>query len=245
MRFTTALLTGMTLGQSASGCASTDGWNLPEPSAKVKTMAFWATWYNLPVVEQVADGFPLLSMLGRSLGVRLSKRDWCSAAMEGSVAVRGADGTTTTYNYEGSADVRQVDCTEYFKHEVGKTRFRKARGEFGDGVGDYILVPFRSIAVDPDVIPKGSVVFVPQARGLQITLPDGTQTRHDGYFFAADVGGLIKDNHIDVYLGPSQENPFAWVTSNPQTGFEGWIVEQSQISAELKRLHSQISSRTD
>ena len=51
---------------------------------------------------------------------------------------------------------------------------------------------YQSIAVDPNVIPLGSRVYVPAYRN------DG----HGGWFIAADTGGAINGRHIDVYRSP-------------------------------------------
>jgi len=51
---------------------------------------------------------------------------------------------------------------------------------------------YQSIAVDPDVIPLGSRVYVPAYRG------DG----YGGWFVAQDTGGAINGRHIDVYRSP-------------------------------------------
>ncbi len=51
---------------------------------------------------------------------------------------------------------------------------------------------YRSIAVDPSVIPLGSRVYVPAYRG------DG----HGGWFVAQDTGGAINGRHIDVFRSP-------------------------------------------
>ncbi|MGZ3693209.1 MAG: 3D domain-containing protein [Bdellovibrionota bacterium] len=73
------------------------------------------------------------------------------------------------------------------------------------GLGSYKrtpLEPFRSIAVDPKVIPLGSTVYIYEARGM--ALPpgaDGTPVFHDGYFRAIDIGSMINGTHIDVYSG--------------------------------------------
>jgi 3D (Asp-Asp-Asp) domain-containing protein len=51
---------------------------------------------------------------------------------------------------------------------------------------------YRSIAVDPDVIPLGSRVYIPAYR-------------HDGFggwFVAQDTGGAISGRHVDVYRSP-------------------------------------------
>src|SRR5690606_23300052 len=134
-----------------------------------------------------------------SLGPVLTRREWCDAAMEGSIQVDDGLGRLTTYNYAGTSSSHQVDCSAYYSHSPShKVKFRLANGEYGDGVRDYKLVPFRSIAVDPTYYPYGSVVYIPAARGNIIKLPNGETAIHDGYFFAVDTGGLIKTNHIDV-----------------------------------------------
>ncbi|MFN8614078.1 MAG: 3D domain-containing protein, partial [Vulcanimicrobiota bacterium] len=99
-------------------------------------------------------------------------------------------------------------------------------------------VPFRSIAVDRDVIPIGTLVYVPAARGVAISLPSGTQVHHDGYFFACDVGGDIIGRHIDVFLGITDHNPFAFVTSDPHRTFGLETVNNPEIQSFLAQLHS-------
>jgi 3D (Asp-Asp-Asp) domain-containing protein len=54
-------------------------------------------------------------------------------------------------------------------------------------------VPFETIAVDPDVIPLGSRVFVPSM----------------GWFTAHDTGGAIQEMKIDVCVD-STETAFSW-----------------------------------
>ncbi len=53
------------------------------------------------------------------------------------------------------------------------------------------LVYYHSIAVDPQLIPLGSRVYVPAYRNLG-----------GGWFTAQDTGGAIKGRHIDVYRPP-------------------------------------------
>jgi 3D (Asp-Asp-Asp) domain-containing protein len=50
---------------------------------------------------------------------------------------------------------------------------------------------YRSIAVDPRLIPLGSKVFVPAYRHID-----------SGWFIANDTGGAIKGRHIDIYRPP-------------------------------------------
>ena len=59
------------------------------------------------------------------------------------------------------------------------------------------VVPMRTIAVDKNVIPRRTVVFINETVGLK--MPDGRD--HDGYWYATDIGGAIKGQRIDLYTG--------------------------------------------
>ncbi|MEO0108359.1 MAG: 3D domain-containing protein [candidate division WOR-3 bacterium] len=65
------------------------------------------------------------------------------------------------------------------------------------GTGGHTLQELKSVAVDPDVIPLGSTIYIPEADDV----PLGNSRFHDGVFKAHDIGGLIKGDRIDVYLG--------------------------------------------
>jgi 3D (Asp-Asp-Asp) domain-containing protein len=59
------------------------------------------------------------------------------------------------------------------------------------------LAPMRTVAVDPRVFPRHSVLFIKETVGLK--MPDGSA--HDGYWYASDVGGAIKGARIDLFTG--------------------------------------------
>lgn len=67
---------------------------------------------------------------------------------------------------------------------------------YGYGYENRPLVPFRSIAVDPEKIPLDSEIYIPAARGL--VLPDGAI--HNGYFRAVDIGQAIQDLRVDIFV---------------------------------------------
>ena len=67
------------------------------------------------------------------------------------------------------------------------------------------VVAMRTVAVDKNLIPRRSVLFIKETVGLK--MPDGAT--HDGYWYASDVGGAIKGERIDLYTGKgsSSMNP--------------------------------------
>lgn len=73
-------------------------------------------------------------------------------------------------------------------------------GAKGVGVLDSLgckVVPMRTLAVDKNIIPRRTVVFIKETVGLK--MPNG-QT-HDGYWYASDIGGAIKGQRVDLYTG--------------------------------------------
>ena len=230
-----------------TSAAAQDSFSLPPPAAPLPApVRLWATHYNVHSAVTHTDGLPLLGMDGHALGPRLSPRDWCLAALEGTVAVTMPTGTTT-YNYAGKSGKTQVDCVKVLALDpagkpwagaLGRSRFKRSRGPFGEGTGDFDLVPYRTIAVDPGTLKFGTVLYVPGARGVAVTLPDGTQVVHDGYFFAADTGGAIKQTHIDVFCGIATSNCFpGFVHSDAKKTFDAWVIDDAKITEFLSGLH--------
>lgn len=206
-------------------------------SAKV---TLWATYYYLPQLNDASGELALRDMRSNELGPRLSLKDWCNSALEGSVRIIGRDGEARTYNYAGVTTEHPVDCKKIFKFDVSKTKFREAHGPYGDGLDNIILAPYRTIATDLSRIPTGTVLYIPAARGAKITLSSGRVITHDGYFFAGDKGGAIKGNHIDVFIGTHTSAPFfPWIKSNESKTFEAYIVSDKKIISDLTELHAQ------
>jgi len=59
------------------------------------------------------------------------------------------------------------------------------------------VVAMRTVAVDKNLIPKRSVLFIKETVGMK--MPDGST--HDGYWYASDVGSAIKGKRIDLFTG--------------------------------------------
>jgi 3D (Asp-Asp-Asp) domain-containing protein len=218
--------------------------SLPQPDSTIlgNNLDLWATYYLIPEVDDNPSGFDLLDLSGNKLGVKLADRDWCNAALEGTVSVRTADGKVKTFNFAGTGATAQVNCRPFFPslatiEKTNRSRFSLSTGKFGQGVDGLKLVPYRSIAVDRSDIPIGTVIFIPAARGIKVILPNGETALHDGYFFAADVGGAIKDDHIDVFIGTADTNPFPFIKSVNTGIFEAFIITSAPIIDKLKKSH--------
>jgi 3D (Asp-Asp-Asp) domain-containing protein len=70
---------------------------------------------------------------------------------------------------------------------------------WGVGVMSRALRPYRSIAVDPKLIPFGDKVYVPELDG--VTMPGSYGFVHDGCLEADDTGGAINGAHVDFFVG--------------------------------------------
>jgi 3D (Asp-Asp-Asp) domain-containing protein len=232
---------------AATGMNQT-AFNFPEPNsaAALQSLSMWATYYTTHQAEDQSSGYPLLDPTGNSLGVSLSERDWCAAALEGSVQVTSSQSLLGVYNYAGRGEVDQVNCAAYYPtlkniSATNRVRFRRSNTLYGEGVGGN-LVPYRTIAVDRALIPIGSVVYIPEARGISVVLPSGDRAVHDGYFYAGDVGNAIKGNHIDIFLGIAKQNPFPFVKSTASSTFNAYIVQAPSLQAMLTAQHRSVST---
>jgi len=217
----------------------------PTASDLGSSLQLWATFYNVHTARSIPGGNSLLNLAGSSLGHTLSDKDWCNAAVEGTVRVLDASNNVIgTFNFAGKGSTEQVNCSRFFPSltpsvikGTNSARFKASRGPYGEGTNGFILIPFRTIAVDRTFIPIGSVVYISEARGKTFVLPSGGNVTHDGYFFAADVGGAIKDNHIDVFLGTSTTSPFPFIQSRKDRTFSVFLINNNQTIKTLEAMH--------
>ena len=112
---------------------------------------------------------------------RLSPADTKAANMEGTVAVKEPDGSTTIVSIA----------------KIGKW-LDLPKGWHGKGNRMNPLTPFRTVAADQRRHRYGSRIFISDVKDFET--PDGEIL--DGYFWVADVGGGIKGtNRFDVFVG--------------------------------------------
>lgn len=234
---------------SRTALAAEDAFDLPEPpaAALAHPRALWATYYHVYALRETSVGFPYRDARGIPITGNISAEDWCRGAIEGTVTIQ-AEQQTRTLNYAGLLQFQQVDCAaalhfhppfEAWITRLGRSSFAAARGPYGDGVDDLLLVPMRSIAVDRNAIPIKSIIYVPSARGLLFTLANGQVLKHDGYFFAADTGGGIKGNHIDVFCGDAKANCLPDVAqSESSSTFPAYLIASTAIYEKLLAEHT-------
>jgi 3D (Asp-Asp-Asp) domain-containing protein len=114
---------------------------------------------------------------------RVPERFACSLRLEGSGLMK--DGRIV--NYTGSCKYGYGTCFEQLDVE---------EHPFGRGSGLRPLIPFKSVAVDPRLVPIGEPLYIPEFDGL--VLPDGSI--HDGCVRADDTGGGIKKRKMDFFV---------------------------------------------
>lgn len=160
--------------------------SLPPPPPNLQSIGFLRPsfyWIALETDDGEKRAKRLLDPDGNLLAT-VSEKYFKSLSMEGTG--RLLDGRVINFklrltNPDGSKEIRWRICGP--------------DAPFGYGYEDALLREFRSVAVDPTVIPLGSKVYIPAARGVK--LPDGST--HDGVFDAVDIGDLIQNKKIDIF----------------------------------------------
>lgn len=164
------LVTGATLGALLA---------LSAQSATARTLALRETLYH---VELQSDYPP-----GRGAAF-LDRR--------GRVLARVSAAFFRAAKIQGTAKLNDGRILNIVARKNGTWRWKVGRNTYGHGA-TCPMVPYRIAAVDPRLIPLGSVLFIPSTKGMR--LPDGS--RHDGLWYALDTGGAIRGKRIDLFSG--------------------------------------------
>jgi 3D (Asp-Asp-Asp) domain-containing protein len=128
------------------------------------------------------DAIDIYTRDGMVIGAYSEKFHW-HLRMEGSALL--ADGRVI--NTHGACRFGHGKCFETLDAEVHP---------YGRGAGQRPLIPFKSVAVDPRLIPIGEPLYIPEFDGMR--LPDGSV--HDGCVRADDTGGGIKKRKMDFFV---------------------------------------------
>lgn len=148
-------------------------------------LGFALRFYWLAMEDKYQDDYSAVDVYTRDgffLGA-YSERFVRSLRMEGSGLL--SDGRVI--NYAGRCRFGVGTCFE---------QLDPSTHPFGRGAGQRALVPFRSVAVDPELVAIGEPLYIPEFDGIM--LPDGTM--HDGCVRADDTGGGIKKRKMDFFV---------------------------------------------
>ncbi|HYJ09930.1 MAG TPA: 3D domain-containing protein, partial [Polyangiaceae bacterium] len=80
---------------------------------------------------------------------------------------------------------------------LDKKQFPWGRGAMGKAI-----TPLLTVAIDSNVIPLGTAIYIPEYDGMARD-PSGTAV-HDGCFLAEDRGLKVQGQHVDVFTGHSE-----------------------------------------
>jgi 3D (Asp-Asp-Asp) domain-containing protein len=97
---------------------------------------------------------------------------------------------------------RDCECAEICPRTQQKICFDeldKARFPWGRGATGNPITPLLTVAVDTDVIPMNTPIYIPEFDGVARDTDDSA--RHDGCFVAQDRGMKIKGKHVDIFTG--------------------------------------------
>jgi 3D (Asp-Asp-Asp) domain-containing protein len=107
-----------------------------------------------------------------------------------------ASGATVSFNR------RDCECAELCPRTQQKICFDALDiGKFpwGRGATGGPITPLLTVAVDTNVIPLGTAIYIPEFDGLP--RDPARQSLHDGCFIAQDRGLRVQGEHVDVFTG--------------------------------------------
>ncbi|HMJ16620.1 MAG TPA: 3D domain-containing protein [Polyangiaceae bacterium] len=97
---------------------------------------------------------------------------------------------------------RDCECAEVCAKTQQKICFDELDARqypWGRGATGQAITPLLTVAVDSDVIPLHTPIYIPEYDGLP---RDGSQSAfHDGCFIAQDRGLRVKGQHVDIFTG--------------------------------------------
>jgi len=169
---------------SPSSASSGTGRRLSEP--------FRNTYYDFPAEGPGAQAATVFDATCKPIG-KVTQAFHDQVCMQGSGRLRS--GATISFAK------RDCDCAAECPRSGQRICFEKLDPKqfpTGRGSTGKPVTPLRSIAVDPEVLPLGTVVYIPEYDGLPTAEPNAV---HDGCFVAEDRGSKVVGRHIDVFTG--------------------------------------------
>ena len=158
----------------------------PRPAAGTLRGTYALTYYWISAEDDDAPSGPADTTIFDKKCEPLAK---VSAQYANDLALHGAGKLTDgrVLGVAGECSCKRSPCFRVIDHP------------WGVGAHNRPLVPFRSLAVDRSVIPIGTALWVEQLDGADV--PGVFPTIHDGCVIADDIGGRIKGEKLDWFVG--------------------------------------------
>lgn len=155
---------------------------------------FRNTYYDFPAESEFAGNkVPLYDASCRVIAD--VKQDFHDAlCVQGSGSLEG--GTVVSFAKRGCS------CAQVCPRSGQQICFEaleNSRFPWGRGAAGKPITPLLTVAVDTDVIPLETSIYIPEFEGLPRDA-EGT-SMHDGCFIAQDRGFKVRGEHIDVFTG--------------------------------------------
>lgn len=158
--------------------------------------SFRNTYYDFPA-EAEYDGVSVALKDARCDTIREVPRTFFETlCVQGSGSLRS--GATVSFAK------RDCPCAEVCPRTQQRICFESldpAVFPWGRGALGKAITPLLSVAVDSNVIPLGTALYVPELDGLPRDITGSSL--HDGCFIAQDRGVRVKGKHLDVFTGQS------------------------------------------
>ncbi len=155
---------------------------------------FRNTYYDFPA-ERDFKGNPVSLKNARCKTIKEVPRGFYET-----LCVQGS-GTLTSGSTVSFAK-RDCECAEVCPRTEQKICFDeldRQKFPWGRGATGQAITPLVTVAVDSNVIPLGTPIYIPEYDG--VPRDEGEASAHDGCFIAQDRGLKIKDKHVDVFTG--------------------------------------------
>lgn len=157
---------------------------------------FRNTYYDFPS-ERDFEGEPVNLQSARCKPIAQVPRGFFEA-----VCVQGsgllANGTPVSFNR------RDCECAEVCPRTEQRICFDSldlSKFPWGRGATGGAITPLLTVAVDSNVIPLGTALYIPEYDGVP---RDPARTAlHDGCFVAQDRGLRVQGRHVDLFTGQS------------------------------------------
>jgi 3D (Asp-Asp-Asp) domain-containing protein len=155
---------------------------------------FRNTYYDFPNEKDFSgDSVKLMSVDCTEIG-RVAKDFHDAVCVQGSGVLE--NGTPVSFARRDCECARVCPRTDQriCFEAVDRKQFPWGRGALGQAI-----TPLWTAAVDDQVIPMGSIMYIPDYDGQPSDVAGGAT--HDGCFVAQDRGLKVKGKHVDIFTG--------------------------------------------